>query len=125
MDIIQSCNMIADLFDDGSVWTRQELAILTDMPDRAIRNMIREARRQGVPIMALPNGGYKLAQTNEEKQKLLHMYRGRAMDELCTYRALSKTMQLDGQISVEDMLEGADVVEQIKNDLEGRKNASS
>ena len=100
--------LIANLFDDGSVWTRQELALLTDMPDRAIRNMIREARRQGVPIMALPNGGYKLAQTNEEKQKLLHMYRGRAMDELITYSALSKTLQLDGQISVEDVLEGTE-----------------
>ena len=96
--------LIENLFSDGSVWTRQELSILTDMPDRAIRNMIREARRQGVPIMALPNGGYKLAQTDEEKQKLLHMYRGRAMDELCTYSALSKTMQLDGQVSVEDVL---------------------
>lgn len=96
--------MIENLFGDGSIWTRKELTLLTDMPDRSIRNMIREARRQGVPIMALPNGGYKLAQTSEEKQKLLHMYRGRAMDELTTYSALSKTMQLDGQISVEDML---------------------
>ena len=98
--------LIDNLFSDGSVWTREELSTLTDMPDRAIRNMIREARREGVPIMALPNGGYKLAETCEEKQKLLHMYRGRAMDELCTYSALSKTMQLDGQISVEDMLAG-------------------
>lgn len=96
--------MIENLFGDGSIWTREELSLLTDMPDRSIRNMIREARRQGVPIMALPNGGYKLAQTSEEKQKLLHMYRGRAMDELITYSALSKTMQLDGQISVEDLL---------------------
>ena len=97
--------MIEDMFGDGSVWTRAELVMLLDLPDRSIRNMIRDARRQGVPIMALPNGGYKLAQTQEEKQKLLHMYRGRAMDELCTYSALSKTMQLDGQLSVEDMLQ--------------------
>ena len=97
--------MIEDMFSDGSVWTRSELVMLLDLPDRSIRNMIREARRQGVPIMALPNGGYKLAQTQEEKQKLLHMYRGRAMDELSTYSALSKTMQLDGQLSVEDMLQ--------------------
>ena len=96
--------MMEDMFGDGSVLTREELVLLTDLPDRTIRKMIREARRQGVPIMALPNGGYKLAQTQEEKQKLLHMYRGRAMDELSTYSALSKTMQLDGQLSVEDML---------------------
>ena len=97
--------MIEDLFGDGSAFTRKELVMLLDLPDRHIRNMIRDARRQGLPIMALPGGGYKLAQTNEEKQKLLHMYRGRAMDELVTYSALSKTMQLDGQLSVEDMLE--------------------
>lgn len=97
--------MMEAMFGDGAVLTREELVLLTDLPDRTIRKMIREARRQGLPIMALPNGGYKLAQTQEEKQKLLHMYRGRAMDELCTYSALSKTMQLDGQLSVEDMLE--------------------
>lgn len=97
--------MMEAMFGDGAVLTREELVLLTDLPDRTIRKMIREARRQGLPIMALPGGGYKLAQTQEEKQKLLHMYRGRAMDELCTYSALSKTMQLDGQLSVEDMLE--------------------
>lgn len=47
--------MIENLFGDGSIWTRKELTLLTDMPDRSIRNMIREARRQGVPIMALPS----------------------------------------------------------------------
>ena len=95
---------IEELFKGGARWTRKDLALIFQVPDRSIRNMIREARRQGLPIMALPNGGYKLAQTSEEKQKLLHMYRGRAMDELTTYSALSKTMQLDGQISVVDML---------------------
>lgn len=96
---------IEELFKGGARWTREDLAQIFQVPDRSIRNMIRAARRQGLPIMALPDGGYKLAQTQEEKQKLLHMYRGRAMDELCTYSALSKTMQLDGQLSVEDMLQ--------------------
>ena len=93
------------VFEDNNIRSRQELVDIFNIPDRAVRNLIRKARRQGIPIMALPDGGYKLAQTNEEKQKLLHMYRGRAMDELTTYSALSKTLQLDGQMSVEDMLE--------------------
>lgn len=93
------------VFEDNNIRSREELVDIFNVSDRAVRNLIREARRQGVPIMALPDGGYKLAETNEEKQKLLHMYRGRAMDELTTYSALSKTLQLDGQMSVEDMLE--------------------
>lgn len=93
------------VFEDNNVRSREELVDIFNIPDRSVRNLIRKARRQGIPIMALPDGGYKLAQTNEEKQKLLHMYRGRAMDELVTYSALSKTLQMDGQISVEDMLE--------------------
>ena len=93
------------VFEDNRIWSREELVDILNVPDRTVRNLIREARRKGMPIMALPGGGYKLAQTNEEKQKLLHMYRGRAMDELVTYSALSKTLQLDGQMSVEEMLE--------------------
>ena len=93
------------LFSEGEIWTRQELSTFFATPDRSIRNMIREARREGIPIMALPGGGYKLAETQEEKQKLLHMYRGRALDELKTYSELRKTLQLDGQISVEEMME--------------------
>ena len=93
------------VFEDNNIRSREELADIFNLPDRTVRNLIRKARRQGIPIMALPDGGYKLAQTNEEKQKLLHMYRGRAMDELVTYSALSKTLQLDGQISVEELLE--------------------
>ena len=93
------------VFQDNMIRSREELAEIFDTSDRAVRKLIREARRQGVPIMALPEGGYKLAQTNEEKQKLLHMYKGRAMDELTTYSALSKTLQLDGQLCVEELLE--------------------
>lgn len=97
------------VFEDNNIRSRQELVDIFNIPDRSVRNLIRKARRQGIPIMALPDGGYKLAQTNEEKLKLLHMYRGRAMDELVTYSALSKTLQLDGQISVEEMLEAVSV----------------
>lgn len=36
----------------GITYTRQNLEALTGMPDRANRRMIREQRRQGVPIVA-------------------------------------------------------------------------
>lgn len=95
------------VFEDHNVRSRKELADIFNLPDRAVRNLIRKARRQGIPIMALPTGGYKLAETGEEKLKLLHMYRGRALDELVTYSALSKTLQIDGQISVEEIIREA------------------
>lgn len=107
--------LFESLFANGAKWSRKELSLIFAAPDRSIRNMIREARRQGMPIMALPDGGYKLAETQEEKQKLLHMYRGRAMDELKTYSELRKTLQLDGQISLEEML-GAVMAEARDND---------
>ena len=50
--------------------------------------------------MALPDGGYKLAETDEEKKMLLAMYRKRALDELDTYRLLAKSMQVDGKMEV-------------------------
>lgn len=101
--------LFESLFDNGAKYSRHELSVIFAVSDRFVRNLIREARRQGVPIMALPDGGYKLAETQEEKQKLLHMYRGRALDELKTYSELRKTLQLDGQISVEEMLAAIEV----------------
>lgn len=56
----------------GITYTRKNLEALTGMPDRANRHIIRAQRRQGVPIVALPDGGYKLAETDEEKKMLLN-----------------------------------------------------
>ena len=103
MDILERVFKV--VFEDNNIRSREELVDIFNVSDREVRKLIREARRLGIPIVALPGGGYKLAQTNEEKQKLLHMYRCRAMDELVTYSSLCKTLQLDGQISVEEMLE--------------------
>lgn len=83
----------------GITYTRKNLEALTGMPDRENRRMIREQRRQGVPIV-MKDGGYKLAETEEEKQALLAMYRKRALDELGTYRRLEKAMQVDGQMEM-------------------------
>lgn len=90
----------------GVTYTRQNLEVLTGMPDRANRQMIRAQRRQGVPIVALPDGGYRLAETDEDKKALLDMYRKRALDELATYSMLAKAMQVPGQMTVEELLDG-------------------
>lgn len=84
----------------GITYTRENLETLTGMPGRENRRMIRAQRRQGVPIVAMKDGGYKLAETEEEKQALLSMYRKRALDELATYSRLAKSMQVDGQMEV-------------------------
>lgn len=84
----------------GITYTRQNLEALTGMTDRANRHMIRAQRRQGVPVVALKDGGYRLAETDEDKKALLDMYRKRALDELATYRLLAKSMQVDGQMEV-------------------------
>lgn len=91
------------LFEGGKVLSRKQLAEIFDTSDRRMRKLIQKARRQGIPIMALPNGGYKLAETPAEKQALLHMYMGRAKNELYTYSALKKTFQIEGQEHLELM----------------------
>lgn len=84
----------------GITYTRKNLEALTGMPDRENRRMIRAQRRQGLPIVALKDGGYRLAETDEDKKALLDMYRKRALDELDTYSRLAKAMQVDGQMEV-------------------------
>lgn len=87
------------------VYRREWLARLMGTDDRTMRAKIREQRRAGVPIMALPDGGYKLAETTEEKTQLLNMYRKRALDELTTYSKLCKSMQLEGQIHMDELID--------------------
>lgn len=84
----------------GITYTRKNLEALTGMSDRENRRMIRAQRRQGVPIVALKDGGYRLAETDEDKKALLDMYRKRALDELDTYSRLAKAMQVDGHMEV-------------------------
>ena len=93
---------IEQLFDKQPTWTRAELSRELGLADRKVRDIIRAARKKGVPIMALQTGGYKLAETEAEMQQLLHMYEGRALDELGTYYALRRTLVPDGQLSLEE-----------------------
>lgn len=91
--------------EPAKIYSRCSLAQHMGLNDRAMRAKIREQRRAGVPIVALKDGGYKIADTDAEKRELLNMYRSRALDELTTYSRLMKTMQIDGQLSVAEMIE--------------------
>lgn len=102
MEILE--RIFSVIFQDNAVRSREELSEIFETNDRAVRRLIREARRRGVPIIPVSTGGYKLAQTNEEKQKLLKLYRGRAMDELVTYSALRKILQIDGQLTADELV---------------------
>lgn len=90
--------------EPSRIYRRQWLATLMGLDDRTMRATIREQRRAGVPIVALREGGYKLAETPEEKAQLLNMYRKRALDELTTYSKLLKSMQVEGQIHVDELI---------------------
>lgn len=91
---------IIDLFERKAVWTRPELSEALGIPDRHVRALIRIERRNGLPIMALPEGGYKIAETDAEKRTLFNMYLSRASDEFATARALQKSLNIPGQIEV-------------------------
>lgn len=90
--------------EKNTTYSRVILAMLMGMDDRAMRAEVRAQRRAGIPIVSIKGGGYKIAETDQEKLHLLRQYRTRAMDELVTYYKLLKSMQVDGQISVEDII---------------------
>lgn len=90
---------IESIFTPGVVISRRALSFLLDRDDRSCRNLIRDARKRGIPIVP-SDGGYKLAESDEEKRELLAMYKGRALDELHTYSALCKALQIEGQVEI-------------------------
>ena len=100
---------IEAVFQTGLAFTRSQLSRIANKDDRTVRENIRLLRRAGVPIVALKDGGYKLAETPEAKAQLLNMYRTRALDELTTYSRLLKAMQCDGQITVEELMTEVEV----------------
>ena len=91
----------------NTVYSRSDLAMHIGVDDRTMRQHIRLQRRAGVPIVPVKGGGYKLAETDDEKRELLELYRGRALDELTTYSRLLKAMQVEGQMSVAELAEEA------------------
>ncbi len=90
--------------EPSTVYSRARLAQLMGTDDRAMRDSVRRRRREGIPIVAVRGGGYKIAETDAEKRELLNMYRSRALDELTTYSRLCRSMQIDGQTAVDEIV---------------------
>ena len=51
--------------------SRQSLALCTGLPDRSVRRLISAARADGHAIVGDPNGGYYMAETEEDLSLLL------------------------------------------------------
>ena len=96
-------------FQTGLAFSRSQLSRIANKDDRTVRENIRLLRRAGVPIVAIKDGGDKLAETPAEKAHLLNKYSTRALDELATYSKLLKAMQCDGQITVEELMTEVEV----------------
>lgn len=96
---------VQEALENGGTWTRSQLAELTHRPDRYVRLEIRRLRREGMPIMSIKRGGYKLASTPEEQEEMLHQLKGRALDLLRTHSIMSNALQVDGQISLQELLD--------------------
>lgn len=90
--------------NDGKVHSKTQLAEETGLNDRAMRNEIRKMREAGIPVVPMEQGGYKIAQTDAERERLLKQYRGRALSLLRTYNRLLKEWQVPGQLSMRDIL---------------------
>lgn len=78
--------------------TRGELPEKLGVDDRTARDLIRRARREGVPIV----GGkvYRLAANEAEIDKVCNGYYSRIKDMAITVAKLKKNMPVDGQITL-------------------------
>ena len=68
--------------------SRKMLAECTGLPDRTVRRLIAKARPEGHAIVGNPNGGYYLAETQEDVDLLLGELRSRMGKLAQCYRAV-------------------------------------
>ena len=72
---------------NGKAVSRRDLASMLRLPDRTVRALVEQARRQGVPIISPP--GYRLARTMAELEGERQALRQRALAILATVGALA------------------------------------
>lgn len=72
---------------NGKAVSRRDLASMLRLPDRTVRALVEQARRQGVPIISPP--GYRLALTMAELEAERQALRERALAILATVGALA------------------------------------
>lgn len=98
--------------DKNNPISRETLARLCGLQDRAMRTAIRRAREQGAPIIAHPNGGYYLSDEAADIQMLMGMYWSRAMSLLRTYWRLKRLLVSSNQIGFNEYIAFMKTVEQ-------------
>lgn len=68
--------------------SRKSLVECTGLPDRSVRRLIAKARAEGHAIVGDPNGGYYLAETEDDINLLLGELRSRMGKLAQCYRAV-------------------------------------
>lgn len=81
-------------FQTGLAFSRSQLSRIANKDDRTVRENIRLLRRAGVPIVALKDGGYKMAETPEVNTEGLcvhePVYEQRAAERVSVFQRLSR-----------------------------------
>ena len=98
---------------------QQELARLLGCAPVTVKNMIRAARKAGVPILSNING-YWIAENDKDKKEFAAVMRKQAVTRLKSMKAITSTIEeLNGQMSFTGAHSGtiqeAPESEQVKN----------
>lgn len=93
--------MIDEILQDGLTHSRRELSERTGLADRTVRQKIQKMRRRGVPVYSPPEGGYRLARTDAEREIVIRTMRGYGLNAMVTAARLRKNMQAEGQEVIE------------------------
>lgn len=86
---------LLELLQSGHTYSRAELVRILGLPDRTVRRMIHDLRRQGYWIVNGEQGGYKLTDSPAEWNSFCQRERRRALN---TFRKAVE--YIDGQISI-------------------------
>lgn len=82
--------------------SRNELSSKLGISDRQLRHDIRTARREGIPIVSAPNGGYYISDDDMEIAEMISALEKRSRDMLYTASRFKKYLQAKGQIKCTD-----------------------
>ncbi len=89
--------MIDEILQDGLTHSRRELSERTGFADRTVRQKIQEIRRRGVLVYSPPEGGYRIARTDAEREAVIRTMRRYGLSAMVTAARLRKNMQAEGQ----------------------------
>lgn len=79
--------------------SRKSLSMCTELPDRHVRKLISEARANGYAIVGDPNGGYYMAENEDDVKLLLGELMSRMTKLFKCYDAVMKKERACGRIA--------------------------